>query len=232
MLASTILRSKKINDVADYLLQNQKSLTLSTILFDLDNTLHNFHFAANKAMEVVYKEIKKHNQISLIDLKCHYKNLIKQVEKDAFTTLKSSHEYRLERFSKLLKITSIYKKELALKLRDVYGEKFEQNIVCENSMQEQIKLLSKKFDIHIVTEGPKDAQKRTLNILNIENNIQHLFTSEDFAKKKETGELFKHVINTIETPKKNVIVIGDSLLRDIQGATKCGIRTIHLTPFI
>lgn len=227
-----LLKSHSISEVSDFLINNFDQLDVCHLIFDLDGTLHDFLRAATEGMKLVYKEITSDYPISINALKKHYAELIKFAEKDAFTEQKTSYQYRIERLSRLLKKFDIYSLELVERLTEIYGKTFENHIHSEHNMLLELKKLSKYFKIHIVTEGPRDAQERTINILNIYPVITSLSTSGDFGVKKENGELFSYILKDTQLTPNDVVIIGDNRTKDIDGAAKIGVRSILLQPFV
>jgi putative hydrolase of the HAD superfamily len=215
----------QINELESILSQLEFS-TVKNIFFDLDGTLHDFKIVARMAMSSVYDKIDNTYGIEVGDLQKVYGEIMEQVEKQAFSDGKKSYEYRKERFAKLLKHFSIENEGFVTELVELYGDIFESNLSIEGVTLDTLQSLSCDYKIFLITEGPLDAQLRTIKILDIEKFFQGIFTSGESGKIKETGELFDLARNKLNLQKNEVVIIGDSLARDIKGANIAGIQSI------
>ncbi|MBI5047005.1 HAD hydrolase-like protein, partial [Candidatus Micrarchaeota archaeon] len=72
------------------------------LIFDLDGTLFDYDYSAKQAMNAIYSKINKKYEMEQKKLEVAYSEILKEVEKHAFTDGKTSTEYRRERFEKLL----------------------------------------------------------------------------------------------------------------------------------
>ena len=88
-----------------------------------------------------------------------------------------------------------------------------------------VKDMGKK--IVVITEGPQDAQERTLRGLGIEGFIEFLATTNYFGVVK-TGGLFPRVLEPLGVSPGEMAYIGDNEQRDMKPALAEGIFSIHL----
>ena len=87
-----------------------------------------------------------------------------------------------------------------------------------------IKDIGKK--IVVITEGPHDAQARTMQGLGIEGYIDFLATINRFGVAKTAG-LFSRVLEHLGVPLGDIACVGDNEQRDMKPALAEGIFTIH-----
>jgi putative hydrolase of the HAD superfamily len=80
--------------------------------------------------------------------------------------------------------------------------------------------------IAIVTEGPQDAQERTVEALGLATRIDYLATTNKFGVAKVDG-LFERVVEELEIGAGEVVVVGDSWERDVLPAAKAGAFCVH-----
>ena len=90
---------------------------------------------------------------------------------------------------------------------------------CTLELLSTLKDTGKK--IVIITEGPVDAQKRTIERLGIEGCIDFLFTTNQFGVSKVDG-LFAKVLKRLNILPSEMLYIGDSEERDKMPAMKEG----------
>lgn len=78
-----------------------------------------------------------------------------------------------------------------------------------------------------MTEGPQDAQDRTIQALGIRGYIDFLATTNHFGVTKTTG-LFPKVLEYLGISPGDIAYIGDNEQRDIKPAMAEGVFSIHL----
>lgn len=79
----------------------------------------------------------------------------------------------------------------------------------------------------IMTEGPQDAQERTIHRLGIGGYFDFLATTNHFGVTKTNG-LFSKVLEHLGISPSEIAYIGDSVQRDMKPAMAEGIFSIHL----
>jgi putative hydrolase of the HAD superfamily len=89
-----------------------------------------------------------------------------------------------------------------------------------------IKRIGKK--VVIITEGPQDAQERTIRALGLNNYIDFLATTNHFRASKIDG-IFAKVLGHLNISSGDIAYVGDSVERDITPALGEGIFAIHLS---
>lgn len=92
------------------------------------------------------------------------------------------------------------------------------------SLLRYLKHVGKK--IAIVTEGPEDAQKWTLEKLGIADSVDVLITTNRFGRSKVDG-LFGLALKFFKIDAQDLVYVGDSLERDIYPARAEGILSIY-----
>ncbi|KAJ7214067.1 HAD-superfamily hydrolase, subfamily IA, variant 1 [Mycena pura] len=201
----------------------------SWIAFDLDDTLHEFRRASGAATTGTLEAISEKYGTPLSALKEQYSNILKEKTANAFSDGKTSHDYRRERFAAVLAhfshpldpiflscLLTIYESTLITSLELKCGAA---------SLLSTLKRLGKM--IAVVTEGPQDAQERTIQALGIAAQIDFLATTNRFGVSKTQG-LFPKVLQFLGVPAADVAYVGDSEERDMQPAMAEGIFCVHL----
>lgn len=197
--------------------------------FDLDDTLHEFRRASHKATTATLESISNRSDIPVLELKPAYDQILKDKTKTAFTDGKTSFDYRRERFTALLSHFSIsYEEENMPKLLDLYEDTLTASLELKGgatALISSLRGLGKR--IVIMTEGPQDAQERTVRALGLEPYIDFLATTNRFGCAKTTG-LFANVMDHLDIKADDIVFIGDSWQRDMEPAMAEGILSIHL----
>lgn len=81
--------------------------------------------------------------------------------------------------------------------------------------------------IVIITEGPQDAQEKTIQGLGIGGYIDFLATTNHFGVTKTSG-LFSKVLEHLDISPGDMTYVGDNEERDMKAAIAEGIFSIHL----
>lgn len=197
--------------------------------FDLDDTLHEFQRSAGTATNTVLEEVSKRFGILMPDLKAEYSRVLKDKTARAFSNGKTSFDYRRERFTSVLDHFSLSQDG---QFMDQLVELYEQTLMAALELKcgaigvlSTLKNMGKK--IVIVTEGPQDAQERTIEGLGISKYIDFLATTNHFGVAKTDG-LFPKVLEYLNISPGDIAYIGDSEERDMKPAMAEGIFSIHL----
>jgi putative hydrolase of the HAD superfamily len=202
------------------------------IFFDLDGTLHDFRHTARMAMDNVYEKIGNDFSLNRNDLEGKYAEIIAAAEKQGFAEGKTSEEYRTGRFSTLMGSFSKGDAQYVAALVKLYGDSFEENIRLDASVLQTLQELLVGYKMSLITEGPLDAQLRTIEKLGLGPYFQDIFTSGEYGQIKETGELFITAQNKLHLTSREIVIVGDSPSRDIKGAHLAGMRSILTRMFV
>lgn len=195
------------------------------IFFDLDDTLHSFRAAASHAATCTFNTItSQHPHLNITDLQFTYKNILSTTANPYFTDGKTSHEYRAARFTAQLAEYDVHVN--LQKMLDTYETSLLEALALKPyALSLLTALKAKGKHIAVVTEGPHDAQQRTINALNISPYIEHLATSNKSGISKSDG-LFTKVAQELGVSKEEVLVVGDDWYRDVTSAAKEGFRVV------
>ena len=93
-----------------------------------------------------------------------------------------------------------------------------------------LKLKAKGIQIAICTDMTTAIQHRKLRQLNVADLIDVLATSEEAGRDKPSAQIYQLVLDKLGIEKKEVLMIGDSLERDVKGAEAMGITGVWFTP--
>lgn len=197
--------------------------------FDLDDTLHEFRHASSAATATVFASITERHGVPAPALREEYSKILRKGTANAFSDGKTSFDYRRERFSSLLERFSLphdaeFMDGLLASYEAALVASFE--LKCGAlSLLSTVKNLGKK--IVVITEGPQDAQERTVEALGIAGHVDFLATTNRFGVSKVDG-LFGKVLEHLGVYPSDVAYVGDNYERDMQPAMAEGIFSIHL----
>ena len=97
--------------------------------------------------------------------------------------------------------------------------------------EEMLKELSMDYRLYLVTNGTEPVQKSRIKSAGIGRYFQDIFISQSVGFDKPDIEFFNYCFSRIEDFKKcETVIVGDSLTSDIKGGNNAGIATIWFNP--
>ncbi len=198
------------------------------LFFDLDNTVWNFDLNSYHAMFEVY---------------LHYNLPVNQY--DSFFEIYNLHNDKLW---ELYRRNEIPKYQLAAErfnltfsdtgITGITGEEFNKKYLEQMPLQtklcdgahEVLEKLSKRFKLHVITNGFVEVQYKKLTNSNIRLYFDRIFISEEIGNPKPSREIFMHALKNTNARKRESLMIGDSWEVDVIGAMASGIDQVHYAP--
>lgn len=198
------------------------------ILFDLDNTLYDYDKVHKIALNDVYSVFSKDIKITKTRFLELY-NLAKTEIHRELSGTASSHN-RVLYFQRLIEKThQTVHPQLILKLYNSYWNSILKNMTLRSGTENLLKHLKKKgLKIAIVSDLTTNIQLRKLEKLKIEKYIDVLITSEEAGNEKPHPIMFLLALNKLNLTAKDVFMVGDHSINDIEGANALGIESILL----
>ncbi|KAL8785068.1 MAG: hypothetical protein Q9213_003573 [Squamulea squamosa] len=197
--------------------------------FDLDDTLHEFRKASGTASICIFNFLAAANSSTTVEeLKTTYSMILSQATSGAFTDGKTSDDYRRERFTALMQAHALQHTEEDLRhMLTLYKNSLQNSLTLKSGASELLsKLQAMGKTVVVITEGPEDAQRWTLENLNVADKVDVLITSNRVGKSKTDG-LFGQVLKYLGIEAEKMVFVGDSLARDIVPAREERIMTVH-----
>ena len=196
--------------------------------FDLDDTLHEFRRSSGTTTNKVLEEISERYGTPMHALRGEYSRVLKAKTANAFSEGKTSFDYRRERFTSVLAHFSLPQDDQFMaELLESYEVTLMKSLELKCGaldLLSMIKDMGKK--IVVITEGPQDAQERTIQGLGIEGYIDFLATTNHFGVAKTAG-LFPRVLEYLGVPSGDIAYVGDNEQRDMKPALAEGIFSTH-----
>ena len=196
------------------------------IFFDLDHTLWDFErnsaltfqkILAENGVEVGLNSfLEVYRPINLAYWKVYRENRISK-ENLRYNRLKETFdalEYRVS--DNLIDILS----ERYIECLSSFGH------LIPNAMQ-ILEYLAPKYNLHIITNGFREAQRKKIKNSNIQEFFKEIIDSETAGVKKPNPKIFQAALKCANTTAKTSLMIGDSLEADIMGAQAMGMQVLH-----
>ena len=200
-------------------------------LFDLDQTLLDFHASEHKALGIVLKA----NGLSFSEkiyqaFKAYNKELWLELEKGTIT--------RPQLFTKRFQyIFSLCEGDATnidpLKINDDFIRTMSVNGVLMDGALELVRRVKDNIPdarIYIASNGATINAKGRIASTGLDKYIDYLFISEDMGVTKPDAAFFDICLEKIAEPRSSCIMIGDSLSSDMLGAKNASIDSVWFMP--
>ena len=198
----------------------------TTLFFDADDTLLDFHAAEEHALELILRD---HNI---------------PFNEDTHTLYSRTNQEYWEAFErgeipKSAIFVGRYKTFLersgytgdAEAIAKGYEEYLSRQPQLIAGAFDILKKLAAKYDVYILTNGAERVQERRLKDSGIADAVKGVFVSETVGVPKPEKGYFDYVFKNIrETDKQKILLIGDSQSSDILGGINAGIDTCWYNP--
>lgn len=200
-------------------------------LFDLDQTLLDFHASEYKALGIVlrsngmpysddiYRAFKEHNKSLWLELE---KGNITRTE--LFTT----------RFENIIRLCGGNPFDFdLLKINDDFIQKMSENgVLMEGALEfiRKVKETIPETRIYIASNGATINAKGRIASTGLDKYIDYLFISEDIGVTKPDAEFFNICLEKIGEPRSTCIMIGDSISSDMLGAKNASLDSVWFMP--
>lgn len=200
------------------------------VFFDLDHTLWDFDKNSALAFEKIFKMQKMALEVEdflevYLPINFKYWELYRNnsVSKEAL------------RYGRLKETFDSLKFEACDTTIDTIADDYIKYLPNNNHLLEDsveiLDYLSKKYRLHIITNGFDEIQERKMKNSGIHHYFETVTTSEEAGVKKPHPEIFNKALSKCEAKPEFSVMIGDNLEADIVGAHNFGIRSILLDTY-
>lgn len=196
------------------------------ILFDLDDTILDFHSAERYAISITFRDLgipvdeSVLSRYSEINLSCW-----QQLERG----MMSREEVLVRRFEMLFSELGVSCS--AVKARTLYEEMLGSVFFFVPGAPELLETLYPRYDLYLVSNGNADLQERRLDSAGIRQYFKDVFVSEHIGANKPSKAFFDACFAAIPGFRiEDALIVGDSLSSDIRGGINAGVRTCWFNP--
>jgi len=204
---------------------------IDTVLFDLDDTLHDDTYAYQSAAEEVAHEVAAEHGIDALALKAAYvaeaEGFWKQLSADALQTKLATVRARL--WQSALERVGIGDSALAARSAENYNAYRKKYYVLYPGAVELLRALrSAGKKLGMVTNGLSETHREKIALLRIGEYFDAIFIADEVGMIKPDPLLFAHACTTLRSAPARSAMVGDRYDRDIRGAREAGLYTIWL----
>lgn len=210
-------------------------MTIKAVLFDLDDTLFDYERCHQAASKEIFHEIHKRTKTPLELVPLLFEIAQKEVKMQLLWTA-ASHNKDLY-FQKVFeKMNSQMKNKIMpkdiLHIFDRYRKVFYATIKRERASTELLKYLKRKnIKTWIVTDSSNYTQLKKLVCLGIDDKIDVMVSSEEAGMDKPHSSPFLLAAHKLEVLARECLMVGDNILRDIDGGQRLGMQGIWINRY-
>lgn len=201
-------------------------MPIKAVVFDLDNTLYDYDTCNELAEKKLFDTIS----IAFDVTEDYAEELLKQakrnIKKQLGDKVAASHNrllYMQNICEQMRKNPMIY----AIDFYNAYWDTMLENMQLFDYVEPLMnELKTYGIKIGILTDLTAHIQYRKLSKLGLTEIIDYLVTSEEAGAEKPSDKMFNLMLNKLGLLPEEVLMVGDSPKKDIEGARKAGIEGI------
>lgn len=195
------------------------------IFFDADNTIIDHKECEKQALLAMFRGIG-------VEYKEEYQNVFRPLDRSLWDSVAQGinpvpkEEIAVYRFKVLFE-------KIGVEFDDYSraNELFKEGLVSSSALMEHAEeivryLHEKKYKLYVVTNGKVNLQRPRVMNSKIAEYIADIIVSEEVGADKPSPEMFCVLLKRADLAPEEVIMVGDSLDKDIQGAHNARIRAI------
>jgi HAD superfamily hydrolase (TIGR01549 family) len=198
---------------------------LKLVIIDLDDTIINYTYAHRIAFEKLIQAISNEIKMTFNDIKTIYTVIKEKLYKD--------YDKQFVRHDKLLQLKLVCNKlnltniATIFKLYELYETTYLKNINLYENCTKFLDICNNKgCKVAIMTNNLLHIQLKVCTKLDLHKYIDSVFTSNEFIYEKPDKGCLQYILDHYDVSNDEVIIIGDSIINDIQWGIENNIKTI------
>jgi putative hydrolase of the HAD superfamily len=202
------------------------------LFFDLDHTLWDFEKNAEESLKDLHnKHALDQRNIGAEDFVKIYSNINKSMWRLYHMGEIDKEFLRTQRFIQTFLHFGIPEALIPGNLWDEYLALLPQRTNLMPGCIEILDYLHPKYPMTIITNGFKEVQHEKMYNSLLTPYFKHVVISETIGHQKPAKEIFLHALELNNVEAHEVLMIGDNIEADIQGAKNAGIPNVYFNPF-
>ena len=205
---------------------------INHLFFDLDDTLWDFETNSDLVLRQIYSEFGLEKKLGVVysDFISQYKvtkaELWQKYSKRSIT----KEELRNLRFETVFQKFGYSNYNENLDVTHQYLTRAPHGKALKEGCLEVLDFLSKKYQLHIITNGFKEIQHIKLNGSELKPYFKNIIISEEHGLSKPHPEIFRLAEKMALAESHECLMIGDNHETDVMGAIQSGWKAIHYHP--
>jgi putative hydrolase of the HAD superfamily len=202
---------------------------IDTVLFDLDDTLHDDTSAYRRAARVVAETIARQHQIDAQALFDAYDG----TAMGFWASLTAEHltraiaDERERMWYEALRMVGLDDRELARRASQVYLEaRADALVLAPGAVDLLAALRTRGCKLGLVTNGFAATHHEKIDRLGLRERMDGFFLADEVGMVKPDPDLFRHACATLGSEPQRTAMVGDRYERDVRGAREVGLFTV------
>ena len=205
------------------------SLAITTVLFDLDDTLFDHMGTARAALAATAAGWPALRGVPVETLYQHYSELLEELHPLVMTGRLSYLAAREQRFARLLApYEPAAPATAAVQLAAQHYGHYQQLRRPVAGALALLQALKPTCKLGIVTNNRTAEQQEKLRYLGMSPLVEALITSEDVGALKPAPAIYEAALQQLGARPAQTVMVGDNWLADVVGARAVGIRPVWL----
>jgi len=200
---------------------------VTTVLFDLDDTLFDHLGTARAALAATCAEHPALQQADQAVLSARYGELLEELHLQQLAGRYTVVEARQLRFERLLAPYGL-DQAVAHQVGSSHYDHYQQLRRPLAGAQALLQVLRPQYRIGIVTNNRLAEQQDKLQHLGLAGYVDALITSEEVGVPKPDSRMFTVALERLGATPATTLMVGDNWVADVLGALAVGIRPIWL----
>ena len=198
---------------------------IRAVIFDLDNTVYNYDECHEEAMKNLQEYACEKYALDTKTFNSKFDDA-KKIVKNQLGNTGASHN-RLLYMQTFLESIGRKPVDGAIELYNVYWDTMLENMhLFPYVLPLMIKLKENKICIGVLTDLTAHIQHRKIQKMGLTDYVEVLVTSEEAGKEKPSEIAFDKLKAKIKFAPEEILMIGDSQEKDIDGALQAGMHGI------
>ncbi|MBC6610167.1 HAD family hydrolase [Hymenobacter sp. BT507] len=207
-------------------------MPLTTLLFDLDDTLFDHAGTARAALRASTAQFASLAEVPLDDLYARYSELLEEIHPRVMAGEVNYLDARRMRFKQLLAPYHVLKSEAeAAEFAAFHYDHYHRLRRPVAGAAALLKALKPRYRIGIITNNRTAKQEEKIAFLGLTHLIDTLITSEDVGVIKPDPRIFWAALEKMHALPEETVLVGDNWTADVLGARAVGIRPVWLNRF-
>ncbi len=198
---------------------------MKAVIFDIDNTVYSYDVCNNKGEQAMYGYLLSKNYLTKEEFILLLSAAKAYVKRNNSGT--AACHNRMLYSQHICESFGIYDPTAVIELYNAYWDNyFSVMKLFDGAEKLMYELADSGIRIAFCTDLTADIQLRKLVKLGLGKLPHMLVTSEEVGAEKPDRKMFETVLEKLDVPADEAVMIGDSVEKDILGARKVGIHGI------
>lgn len=201
------------------------------IFIDLDDTLWDFHANARLSLNEIYHARKLDQYFDHFE---HYFDMYTKRNAELWELYGRGEVTKeflsRERFLHPLRQVGLNDEQMAQEIATEYLDMMPTRTALVPHALELLNYLKDRYSLTIVSNGFAEVQYSKLKSTGIYHYFDHIVLSEEAKALKPDPQIFEYALQLNKAKAEEVLMIGDSLATDINGAQNAGIDYVWFNP--